>query len=595
MKQIVLTFGAAACLATAAGGVVIPVYDLEAPLTEGGHSTMSLLSLDFSTERPLTHFDLVRSLTKAHADDEVKGVVLDIEGASFSFAQVQELTRLLRILRDRGKDVWLYSDSLSRATALFGAVANHFVLMPEADVNLTGIFGESLYFKGLLDKVGVQADVVHIGDYKSAGESFSRQGPSEPAKQQMAALLDASYEQTVALISSGRGIEPDALRAFIDRGFQTAAHAKEAGLVDDLQYRTDFIKLVRAHYGEEATIDRRYELPDTSGPDLDSMFDVFSLLFSSGRKKSVRHDYIAVVVLDDAITGASVAPVRTEILASAKEPKCRGMVFRVNSPGGSALASEVLWEATAEFKATGKPFVVSMGGVAASGGYYVAAAADRIFAEEGTVTGSIGVVGMKIALGGGMGKLGITAHEMKRGRHADLMNSNRPFSEEEEALVRKSMRAIYGTFKQRVLDGRGNRLKGDLEAMAGGRVYDGKRALELGLVDEIGGLYEAVSHVAVQAGLDHNELLLLPEPQDPFSALFAPPAADRENDEFIRMSQPPTAASELQSYLASQPFVRVLDDSKRAALAEFVSRLEAFQNERVLLLAPHFTTLSVGN
>ncbi|MFP6877325.1 MAG: signal peptide peptidase SppA [Roseibacillus sp.] len=593
MKRVPKLAGVLSLAATTilSAAPVIPVYDLEGLLSEGGQSSLSLLSLSFSTERGITHYDLVRSLQKAAADEEVKGVVLEVDGAGFTMAQVQELQRRLQEIRKAGKDVWMYSEALSRGTALIGSVANHFVLMPEADVSLTGIYGESLYFKGLFDKIGVQVDVVHIGDFKSAGESYYRDGPSESAQKQMNELLDANYEQTVSQIAKGRGIEEEDVRAFVDSGFQTAELAKEAGLIDDLQYRTDFIKIVRAHYGEGTKFDREYELPSASGPEIDSMFDVFSLLFGSGRAKRFRRDYIAVVVLDAAITDSSIAPVRKEILAAAKNVKCRGLVFRVNSPGGSALASEVLWEATDEFKATGKPFVVSMGGVAASGGYYVAAGAERIFAERGTVTGSIGVVGMKFALGGGMDKLGITTHEIKRGRHADIMNTTRPFSEEEKALVRKSMLDIYGTFKKRITNGRGDRLKGELESMAGGRVYPGERALELGLVDELGGIHEALAYVAKKAKLEIYETYLLPEPQDLFSGLFAPAPASRDDDEFIRMSER-TPASAMKAHLDSQPILRVLDPSKRAALEQFVTGLETFQNERILLLAPHFTSLS---
>lgn len=593
MKGITTAIGSLLLGATMAvsAAPVIPVYDLEGMLSEGGQSSLSLLSLDFSSERPLTLYDLVRSLETAATDEAVKGVVLEVDNAGFSFAQVQELQRRLQKIRDAGKDVWMYSEALSRGTALFGSVANHFTLMPEADVSLTGIYGESLYFKGLFDKVGVTADVVHIGDFKSAGESYYRTGPSEPALKQMNELLDATYNQTVSQIAKGRRIAEEKVRVFVDSGFQTALLAKEAGLVDDLQYRTDFIKKVRAHYGEGAIFDRDYELPNTSGPEIDSVFDVFSLLFSAGKAKRFRRDYVAVIVLDSDITDASIAPVRREFLAAAKEERCRGVVFRVNSPGGSALASEVLWEATDEFKATGKPFVVSMGGVAASGGYYVAAGADRIFAERGTITGSIGVVGMKIALGGGMDLLGISSHESKRGQHADIMNTNRPFSETEKALVRKSMLAVYGTFKKRITDGRGDRLKGDLEAMAGGRVYSGERALELGLVDELGGVHEALAFVAEKAKLEAYDTHLLPEPEDLFSGLFAAPPSRTNDDEFIRMSEK-SPASAMKSYLEAQPLVRMLDPQKRAALQRFVAGLEAFQNERILLIAPHFTNLN---
>ncbi|MDA0767655.1 MAG: signal peptide peptidase SppA [Verrucomicrobia bacterium] len=564
---------------------VIAVYDLEDSISEGGQASSSLLGLSFDTSRPLTHFDLVQSLEKAAADDNLKAVVLEVDQAGMGLAQLQELRRLLLAIRAAEKDVWLYTESLSPRTALLGSAANHFVLMPEGDVNLTGYYAESLYFKGLLDKLGIEVDVVHIGDFKSAGETFYREGPSEPAAKQSAQLYDAFYQQLLTLVSEGRKIEKAALEAFINSGFRTPEQAREAGLLDDLQYRTDFIATVREQYGEDALFDRGYELPDLDGPEMDSMLDVFSLMFSSGKSKRFRTDYIAVVTLDSDITDASIAPVRTEVLKAARNDKCRGMVLRVNSPGGSALASEVLWEATDEFTATKKPWVVSMGGVAASGGYYIAAGAPLIFAEEGTITGSIGVVGMKFALGGAMEMLGITSHEFKRGEHADIMNTNRPFSEAERTLVTDSMLDIYGTFKKRITDGRGDRLKGDLESLAGGRVYSGTHALEIGLVDKIGGLQDAIAHVAREAGLENAQAHLLPEPADPFAGLFSSPSSDDEDDEFIRATTAKPAAH-LRQFLLLNPAYQALDHGKQASLRQLADRLEAFQDNRILLLAP---------
>jgi len=593
LLQPLLALAMAAAL-PAADKKIIAVYDLEGLLSEGGQSEASLLNFSLDAGRPLTHFDLVRSLQAAATDERVKGIVLDVDQAGIGTAQIQELGRLLGAVRGAGKDVWIYTDSLNLRTALLGASANRFVLMPEGEVSLTGLYSENLYFKNLLDKIGVTADVVHIGDFKSAGETFYRTGPSEPAARQTAELLDSLWEQITGHIATGRGIEADALKAFIDAGFRTPEHAKEAKLVDELQYRTDFVAAVRKHYGEDTTFDRDYALPDLGAPDMDSMFDVFSLMFSSGKSRKFRSDYIAVVTLDAGITNASIAPVRKEVLKAARNEKCKGMVFRINSPGGSALASEVLWEATDEFNATGKPFVVSMGGVAASGGYYVAAGASRIFAEEGTITGSIGVVGMKLALGGAMDKIGITTHETKRGGHADLYNTTRPFSDQERVLMRDSMLDIYGTFKKRITDGRGDKLTADLDSLAGGRVYSGQDALKLGLVDEIGGLAEAIAHVAEKAGLEDPDLHLLPEPRDPFSGLFASPESPDKDDEFIRMDAGPASpALRLRDYLAANPAMHALDPAKRAALERFALRLEAFQSERVLLLAPQFTEASI--
>ena len=244
---------------------------------------------------------------------------------------------------------------------------------------------------------------------------------------------------------------------------------------------------------------------------------------------------------------------------------------------------DVLWEATEEWKASGKPFVVSMGGVAASGGYYVSSAAERIFAEAGTITGSIGVVGMKLNLAGAMEKLGITSHSTSRGANAGMMSMTRGFTQTEADAVRKSMEDVYRTFKQRVTDGRGEALKGDLETMAGGRVFSGRQALDLGLVDEIGGLTEAVAHTAKSAGLENPEVRLLPEPKSGFEGLFAKPEKD---DELIRARAANTAANPIGSTLGQSGLVAGLPEPLRSATARLLSRVEAFAESRVLLLGP---------
>ena len=569
---------------TMADGIVA-VYDLEGRLSEGGQEEASLFSINMNAGRPLTHYDLVRSLATVPTNDKVKGVVLDLDQAALGLAQVQEVRRLLQTIREADKDVWLYADALDLKTALVGSAANKFVLMPEGNVSLTGLYGERMYFKGLFDKIGLDVDVVHIGDFKAAGEPFSRTGPSEAAEKQMNELYDALWSQLLSQIAGGREIEEHSLKAFIDAGSRTPQQALESGLVDSLQYRTDFIAKVRDHYGKGTRFDREYALPDTGPPDMNSMFDLFSLMFKAGKPKSRSKPYLAVVVLDAAITNASIAPVRTEVIKAARNENCRGLVLRVNSPGGSALASEVLWEATDEFKSDGRPFVVSMGGVAASGGYYVAAGADRIFAEPGTITGSIGVVGMKLALGGTMEHLGLTTHEIKRGAHADLMNTTRPFSEDERKLVRASMLGIYDTFKKRVSDGRGDRIVGDLETLAGGRVYSGSQALKVGLVDELGGLNDAIAYLAEEAELEDPDVFMTPEPKDPFAGLFADPSPDR-GDEFITISQPRDPASAFRNHLSANPAMELLDEAKRQACLQAWHTLHAARQETTLLLAP---------
>ena len=572
---------------------IIAVYDLEGAISESGLSDGGLFGLDAGGKRPLTHFDVVQSLKNAASDEDVKGVVLDLGGAGLSFAQLQEIRRCLMAIRAAEKDVWFYTEQLTNGSAIIGSAANHFTLLPEGNVSFNGIYSESLYFKDLLDKAGLKVDVIHIGDFKSAGETLYRTGPSEYAKKQEDILFDSIYNQILKSVAEGRKIQPKALQEIIDSGLVTPTQALETGLVDDLQYRTDFITKIRKHYGEDAKFDRSYSLPNLNGPEIKGFMDIMKLAFKSGRDKKRRHDYIAVVALEGAISDASVAPVREQVLKLSKDEKCKALVLRVNSPGGSALSSDVLWEATDEFEATGKPFVVSMGAVAASGGYYVSAGASRIFAEEGTITGSIGVVGMKFILGGTMEKLGIHVHSRQHGKHAGIMSSNRGFSEAEAEIIRKSMLNVYATFKKRITDGRGDKLKGDLDSLAGGRVYSGVDALKVGLVDEIGGLNEAILHAASLAKMEDYHVYLTPEPKSGLEGLFTDPDKKDYSDEFISMATPKKPSTLIQQHMKLHPALGMLPADQRVQLEKLVQRIQYYQNHHILLIGPDITVPSL--
>ncbi|MFP6874830.1 MAG: S49 family peptidase [Verrucomicrobiales bacterium] len=566
-------------------GQVVPVYDLQGMLTESGNTTASILDLNFSSGRPLTFFDVASSIAAAVQDENVPAVVLDIDEAGLDLAQVQELRRLLLMLRKAGKNVHLYTENLGNTTALLGGVANHLTLMPSGGVTFTGLYSEAMYYKGLFDKVGVKVDVVHIGDFKSAGETFSRKGPSKASQQQDAQLLDALYGELIEGVAVARGLSADQVRALIDDGALSPKRAKSSGLVDELAYRTDFIRDLRDKYST-AHFDKGYKLPDLEGPKMDSLFDLMKLMFKSSADKRFKEEYIVVIPVEGTISDASVKPVRTELLRAASDEKCKGAVMRVNSPGGSALASDVLWEATAEFKASGKPFAVSMAGVAASGGYYISVGADRIFAERGTVTGSIGVVGMKIALGGVMEKAGIQVHGQKRGKFADSASMSQPMNQAQVEVTRRSMLDVYATFKKRIMDGRGDRIKGDLEKLAGGRVYAGSRALELGLVDQIGGVIDAVNYVAAQAKMESPPVHLLPEATGSFDGLFGSAPEKDPNDEFIGAPGHADKGIGILAQLRSTGLLSILDAYKQRSLEEALQLLEAARTNSIMLIGP---------
>jgi protease IV len=567
---------------------IVAVYDLEGSVSESGQVEGSLLGGSFSSDVPLTFLDVTASMAIAADDDHVKAVVVDIDDAELGIAQLQEIRDRLLELRDKGKDVWIFTDSLTNRTALLGSAANHFTLMPEGDVDFTGIHAESYYYKGLLDKAGVAADVIHIGDFKSYGEEFYRTGPSDYAKQQEDKLIGGIYDQLMGDIAEGRKSDVGEVKAFVDRGVFRPKEALEAKLVDQLMTRTEFSAAVKKAY-PNADFDRAYEMPDYSGPEIKGPMDLLKLVFQSGKAKKPQEDYIALVTMEGEISHESIQPVRSEILKLVNDSHAKGLVLRVDSPGGSALESEVLWQATQEWKKTKRPFVVSMGEVAASGGYYISSGADKIYAEPGTLTGSIGVVGMKFVLAGAMEKLGLTTSVTSRGKNAGVMTMTRAYSPEEADLVRKSMEEVYHTFKSRVVAGRSAQLKGaDLETLAGGRVYTGEDALKIGLVDEIGGLWEAICDVADETDLDPASVRMLPEPKSPLEGLFDH-SNEKDNDdgELVRVGvqKKGSIVEAVRSQVVDAQFEQ-LPRPMKEAVQRALKRIQACENRSVQLLAP---------
>lgn len=565
---------------------VVAVYDLEGVVSESGISHTNLLTgVEMDGKRPMTFLDVCRSMEAASRDPRLAGVVLELDGASLDLSQIQELRRRLLAIRQAGKPVWMYAESFRTGTALIGTTASRFTLMPEADCQLDGLWLESMYFKQLLDRIGVRAEVIHVGDYKSFGETLYRSGPSEAARKQDESLVNEVFEQLVSDLAQTRSLPPQRVLQCIDLGSQRPQQVVDAGLADGLASRTEFTRALRETFGETAKFNRSYAMPNLKGPEINGLMDVFQLLLNPDESKLPRKDFIAVVPLEGDITDQSVAPLREWILKLAKAPQARGLVLRVNSPGGSALASEVLWEATSQWKATGKPFAVSMGGTAASGGYYASCAADRIFAEAGTLTGSIGVVGMKWVFQDALNQLGITTHAIQRGKFAGASSPSRSYSPEEQTLVRASMEAVYQTFKQRVQQGRGPALKQELESLAGGRVFTGSQALKVGLVDEIGGLTEAIAWVTGKAAVDQPLVRMFPAPKSAVEGLFAPKES-HDDDFIIRASPPSKPTNTLQQALLQAATTSSLPAHTAASLHRLAQRLQSWSRPQVLMLAP---------
>jgi protease-4 len=324
-----------------------------------------------------------------------------------------------------------------------------------------------------------------------------------------------------------------------------------------------------------------------------------------GKKKSEK-EAIAVVYVEGPITmgksepslfgGASNAgsdTVRKAIAQAADDDTVKVLILRVDTPGGAGIASDVICEAAKRFKASGRPFIVSMGNVAASGGYWVSSQADTIFAEPGTMTGSIGVLGGKIVTKGLWDWVGVTSHEYKRGKFSDLQNTNRRFTEEERALFQGFLDRAYGEFKERVLEGRGDRIEGDLESLAGGRVYMGEEALKIGLVDRLGGFADAIKYAADEADLGTDyELRVYPEPKTLFDLLAEAFGGKDEDDEFVSVGDVRALIgskfAKLPAVAAALEGLEALDPAKAKVMKEFLIYLQLLSEENVLFVGPDF-------
>jgi len=474
-------------------------------------------------------------LDKAAKDKSIAGIVLEIRPAMLARGKLHELREAIARVRADGKKVYAQLESAMGAQYLLAAACNEIVMPESGMVLIPGVHAEFSYFKDLLEKLGIEADMMHVGDYKGAAEPLTRNSMSEPVRKNLTALVDDIFDQMITTIATDRQMQVDEVRSLVDKGLLTAGDAQQAGLIDRVTYPDEF----REHLAEQYEADKLvYVLnygkkkvdTDFSGPM--GMIKLFkAILGAAGGGNGSSGPKIAVVYAvgpimsgksESGALGGKTMGSTTIVEAlheAADNDNVKAIVLRINSPGGSALASDLIWRA---IQAIDKPVVASMGDVAASGGYYIAMGADRILAEPGTVTGSIGVVGGKLAMGGLYGKIGISTDVISRGQNSGMFSSTAKFSDAEREAVGNMMRATYRLFTTKAAAGRNMPLE-KLESLAGGQVYTGRVAKRNGLVDELGTLKDAVRVAKQLAELDVDKkikLEILPEPENPFESIF---------------------------------------------------------------------------
>jgi protease-4 len=414
-------------------------------------------------------------------------------------AQAEELRGHVQAFKgDGGRRVSCHSEGLGNVTTFLASVCDELSLAPLGGINIPGPAGTPVHIKGLLDKLGITADFIHVGAFKSGPEPITHTAPSKESLEVLQAITDGSYERMVAGIAEGRGLERTAVEDAINQAIWGAEKAKDAGLIDHVETYDAF--RARASGGEPW---KRIKLG--GGPKFDDPLAMQRFL-GILPPDLPREPHVAVVYavgnVVDGVSGGIVGasgeiasrPLSAALRAVAADERVAAVVLRVDSPGGSALASEQIHLATLELTEK-KPLVVSMGSLAASGGYYISAGAKRIFAQPDTLTGSIGVFGGKLAVGRALEKIGVNSYEVSRGERGLMWSAMEIWSEGEREAVRESMQLTYDRFLDRVASGRGMTREG-VHEVAQGRVWTGVEAKERGLVDELGGLDEAVAAAA---------------------------------------------------------------------------------------------------
>ncbi|MEJ7590263.1 MAG: signal peptide peptidase SppA [Planctomycetaceae bacterium] len=524
--------------------------------------------------------DLVESLPacmdrlhQAARDKSIKGVILHIDGLEIGWARLNELQSAIAEVKAAGKPIWARMNDGGNKDYLLAAACDR-ILMPESGtLMLTGLRAEVMFYKNLFEMFDVKADMLRVGAFKSAAEPYTRSEMSPEFRKEMEEILDDYYASMVSQIAAARKLSEEKVRACIDEGLLSTAHAKELGLIDDVAYHDEVSNLIAngdTSLDVQIRDDYRRRKPNA---ELD-LFSLMKLLSGGSSETSSTKPRIAVLRLEGAIvSGDSPMSLFSEASISSdkivpliekigRDENVKAIVLRVDSPGGSALASDLIWRA---LEATHKPVVASMGDTAASGGYYISMGADAIFAEPGTLTGSIGVLGGKIALDGLMKKFGITTSVIQRGKNSGVMSSVAAFSDSERDTMQQMLNTVYEQFTQKAAAGRHMEYAA-LEALARGRVYTGRQAKEIGLVDQLGTLADAVAYTRKLVGDEAGKLELedLPKAQSPLEMLMGQTAP---------VSQP---LAELAAWLP---------ESARPALRHF-SVLRQIANETVLMILP---------
>lgn len=443
-------------------------------------------------------------------DQDVAGVLIRINGSNFGMGKLQEIRDAIIEFKESGRYAICYITNCGTGDYIIASVCDAILIHPSAEIRLIGLRMESTFYKGTLDKLGIQANLEHVGEYKAATESFTRDKMSDTNRENKYSILDDLYDQLSSDIAIAKGWNPDHVKSLIDKGPFTAKQAYKHKIVDELIYEDKLLNVAKELTGRDVKLIpiNEYIKKGVTTQNWETPKPKIAIIEAEGMMltgESFTDPFTATMVM-----GADT--IARAIQHTRNDSSIHAVVLRINSGGGLVMAADIIWHEL-KLLIKEKPLIVSMADVAASGGYYIAAPADTIIAEPATITGSIGVIGGKYSLKGLYNKLGITKEIINRGAHADFYSDYSDYPSEEKEIVLKQINEIYDDFITKVANGRKMLTKKEVDKVARGRVWTGRQAKEIGLVDKLGGLDLALSIAQQRAGLERKQVEIIRLPK----------------------------------------------------------------------------------
>ena len=536
-------------------------------------------------EQTTTLHDFLNRVEKATDDKDVKAALFYIgAGTGLNLSQANEVRDAIIAMRKEGKKTFVYADSYDTTSYIVASGATNVCLLPGGEIFIPGIGFETMFYKNALDKLGVDANYVQIGEYKGAEEPYTRSTPSKELQGQLDKLVDSFYKQITDGIALNRNLKTEDVRQAIDDAIIPAKQAKAEGWVDHLVDVDGLRDLMKDELGRDVNFVHDYGEAERPNADLSNPFALFALL---NRRPAVStRAKVAVIYAEGTIVdgegGSSITggesigseTIRRAMRMADRDDTVKAIVIRIDSPGGSALASEAMWQAVRHVEAH-KPVIISVGSMAASGGYYLASSGEWIVADPTAIVGSIGVVGGKFVMNGLYDKLGISTATFSRGKNADLFSSTASFDDRQKRMVTHWMKDTYDQFTERVMTTRGNKIK-DIDAVARGRIFTAQDALALGMVDQLGGMTTAITVAAKDGKLKDDEYDV---------TVFPPPATLA--DMLSGHGGQANGAILPKVELSADSLLRTLPLDVRESLSQQLDLMQVLQDRPIALMTPY--------